>query len=233
MTAAANGKGHDKPRCGATTRSANPCRRPAGWGTGHVGVGCCKLHLGSTATHGRAASLELARQECATLGIPIEIDPGEALIRELWETAGNVAFYRQLVAQLPTHPEPDLFIPASDEDENADGGGHWERGQPGVYGRTYHVSGIPTGEAKVHILVALYNDERKHLTDVASAALRAGVEERRVRMAEADATRILEAQVKTLVTMGLSDRLEEFHGVFVDSLRDVIEPAALSAAQAG
>jgi len=33
--------------CGAKTRAGTPCRRPAGWGTDHVGVGRCKLHGGS------------------------------------------------------------------------------------------------------------------------------------------------------------------------------------------
>src|SRR6185437_11369205 len=147
------GEGYAK--CGAQRKGeAGPCTRPAGWGTDHPGIGKCKLHGGSTPTHQRAAELEIARRECDRLGIQIEVDPGEALMQELWETAGNVAFYRAQVQQLPT-----------------------------LYGRSYHVSGMPTGEAKPHVLVALYNEERKHLADVATAALRAGVEERRVRMA--------------------------------------------------
>jgi len=32
--------------CGARTRAGPPCRRPAGWGTDHVGEGRCKLHAG-------------------------------------------------------------------------------------------------------------------------------------------------------------------------------------------
>jgi len=34
------------PLCGAKTRAGTPCRRPAGWGTDHVGEGRCKLHGG-------------------------------------------------------------------------------------------------------------------------------------------------------------------------------------------
>jgi len=33
--------------CGATTRNGEPCKRPAGWGTDHVGDGRCKQHGGS------------------------------------------------------------------------------------------------------------------------------------------------------------------------------------------
>lgn len=162
-------------KCGAKTRSGTDCGRPAGWGTDHSGIGRCKNHGGSTPNHKRAAQKEIARRECATLGLAVEIDPGEALIQELWETAGNVAFYRELVQQLPMHPEPDAYV-------DGEGGGHWKRGDAGVYGRSYHVSGIPTGEAKPHVLVALYNEERKHLAAVAAAALKAGVDQRRVEL---------------------------------------------------
>lgn len=34
--------------CGAKNRSGQPCKRPAGWGTDHVGSGKCKLHGGSS-----------------------------------------------------------------------------------------------------------------------------------------------------------------------------------------
>ena len=37
--------------CGANKRQGEgTCRRPAGWGTAHVGVGRCKLHGGKTPT---------------------------------------------------------------------------------------------------------------------------------------------------------------------------------------
>lgn len=36
------------PTCGAKTRLDGACKRPAGWGTDHVGEGRCKLHAGSS-----------------------------------------------------------------------------------------------------------------------------------------------------------------------------------------
>lgn len=221
--------GPDKKLCGAELKKrGTTCRNVAGKGTSHRGVGRCSRHGGSTESHEKAASVELARRECATLGIPIETTPAEALIAEVWEAAGNVAYYRQLIQELPTHPEPDEFHPPEGEDD----AGWWERGQPGVYGRTYHVSGIPTGKAEPHVLVVLYNDERKRLVDACAAALRAGVEERRLRMAEADAQRITDAQVKALADLGLSDRLEEFRNAFHTHLAAGGQPAHLSAARA-
>ncbi len=47
--------------CGAGRRQGKqPCRRPAGWGTSHVGFGSCKLHGGSTRNGVKhAAKLEM------------------------------------------------------------------------------------------------------------------------------------------------------------------------------
>lgn len=197
--------GPDKQLCGGQ-RYGQPegvlCEQRAGWGTDHPGIGYCKRHGGSTRNHKRAAALEIARQECVTLGIHVEIDPSEALLREVWESAGNVAFYRQLIQALPTHPDPDVYVT---DDE---GDGHWERGTTGVYGRTYHVSGVPTGEAKPHVLVVLYNQERDRLRAVCEAAIRANVEERRVQLAEREGQMIADVLKGVLTELGVYDRPE-------------------------
>jgi hypothetical protein len=214
--------GAGKKLCGAKAKSGT-CRNIAGKGTEHKGVGHCSRHGGNTPSHVKAASLEIARIECKTLGIPVETTPADALLEEVAEAKGNVVFYRRLIQELPTHPEPDVFVVE-------DGEGYWQRGKIGVYGPTDHVSGVPTGEAKEHILVRLYNEERKRLRDASEGALKAGVEERRVRVAEADAERIMDAQVQALLAMGLTDRLEEFRVNFAAHLRD--EPAHLGVAEA-
>jgi hypothetical protein len=41
-------EGEDSRYCGAKTRSGGSCKRPAGWGTDHVGTGRCKLHGGKS-----------------------------------------------------------------------------------------------------------------------------------------------------------------------------------------
>jgi hypothetical protein len=226
MTGATPGDGQDN-HCGAIRKGKPPCKRPKGWGTDHPGIGYCKLHGGSTPTHERAAQTEIARRECSMLGVPIETTPADALIHEVREAAGNVAFYRELVQQLATHPTSAERVEHTEWAD--DGKVEWIPEEPGIYAPTRHVSGIPTGEAKPHILVVLYNDERKHLVAVAAAALRAGVEERRVQMAEADAERIEVAHVRALEAMGLADRLEEFRDEFRAHLAAGREPAHLGA----
>lgn len=215
MTAAKDGAGHDT--CGdfgGRTKRGSHCGRPAGWGTKHAGTGRCKLHFGNTEAENRKATESRALEACETLGIPHDgITPEQALLAELWECLGNIDFYRRQIQRLPPAPEPDVFI------EGVDGAdGHWERGQTGVYGRVYHVSGIPTGEAKPHVLVVLYERERDRLRAIAESMLRAGVEDRRVKLAEADAAIVFAGIASALTKMGLEDRLDEFRSHFADAL---------------
>lgn len=162
----------------------------------------------------RREQTALAVEACETLGIPHDgITPEQALLAELWECLGNIDFYRRQVQRLPPAPEPDTFVEGED---GADG--HWERGATGVYGRVYHVSGIPTGEAKPHVLVVLYERERDRLRQIAGEMLRAGVEERRVQLAEADAALVFSGINAALAAMGLEERLEEFRRHFAEAL---------------
>jgi hypothetical protein len=220
------------------------CTRPKGWGTNHPGVGRCKRHGGSTPTHNEAARRELLVRDCQVLGLPQDIDPETALIEAVKEAAGNVAFYRAMVQQLPAHPEADRYVSAQEAEEEAaeaaalgidvdreeDAKGYWKRGKPGLYGLAYHVSGLPTGEAKRNIVLQMYDDERQRLVQFASVALQRGVEQRVVKLAERDAQAVAQAQIDTLIALGLSDRLEEFRAMFYERLQSHIpEPVSLSA----
>lgn len=209
--------GPDKVLCGAQ-RPNQPagvtCKLVAGHGTDHLGIGSCYRHGGRTETHKRSADLEKARRGCEKLGLRVEVHPAVALVEEVYRAAANVDFYERLVAELPTHPDPDEYIEGEDGAE-----GHWERGAPGVYGRTYHVSGIPTGEAKPHILVQLYNDERAMLVRATTAALKAGVDERRVQIAMNDAGLLAEAFRGFAVALGHNPADKQVREVFRAQLK--------------
>lgn len=205
-------------RCGAKGRTGQPCGLPAGHGTDHPGIGRCKLHGGSTPNHQRSARTELARRECVKLGLRIETHPADALLEEIYRTQANVYFYEALVGELPTHPDPDEFVPP---EPGTDGDGYWNRGAPGVYGRTYHVSGIPTGEAKPHVLVVLYNDERKHLAGVTTAALKLGLDAERVRIAQGQAALIAESFRVFAVALGHDPSAPEVREAFGVGLRAI------------
>ena len=98
----------------------------------------------------------------ATLGLPREIDPGTALLEEVCRTAGIVAW---LDAKVRALDEDSLTWGVTRVKDDGD-----DRGT--------------TSEAKPNVWYQLLADERKHLVAVCTAALRAGVDERRVRLAE-------------------------------------------------
>lgn len=160
-------RGNGKPKCGGPRKhGAGPCTRPAGWATPHPGRGRCKFHGGSTPSHVKAAETEAAREAVVTYGLPREIDPRDALLEEVYRTAGAVDFLAGKVREV-----------------NAD---------DLVWGRTEEVDtqatefpGTNTKRQSVpNVWLVLYQQERKHLVDVCKAALAAGVEERKVRVAE-------------------------------------------------
>lgn len=145
--------------CGAATKgSGQPCRRPSGWGTDHVGYGACKLHGGSTPTHRRHAVKLMLAHEITSLGQQLDITPEEAILQQVREAAGNVALYRQLVSTFKLEE-----------------GGVWVRTE----------SKAKPAEAERHIAVALYDQERDRLARLAKLAIDAGIAERLVRVAEA------------------------------------------------
>ncbi len=169
MTTGTPTPGHDKPKCGGKRRgegAGKTCTRPAGWGTDHAGAGRCKLHGGSTQSHTVAGRKTLATRAVATFGLPREVDPRDALLEEVYRAAGAVDFLQSKVREL----EADAVIWGKAEEVEKQAGEF-----PGV---------DVTHKASVNVWVELYNRERKHLVDVCRVAIAAGIEERRVRLAE-------------------------------------------------
>ncbi|GAA0528664.1 hypothetical protein GCM10010172_06580 [Paractinoplanes ferrugineus] len=162
--------GHDKPKCGGKRRAAEsngaPCTRPAGWGTDHPGTGRCKLHGGATPSHVAAGKKALALAAVNTFGLPREVDPRDALLEEIYRTAGAVDWLHQQVVKLEA--EQVTWGKAEEVEKQA---GEF----PGV---------DTTHKASVNVWVELWQKERKHLVDVSKAAIAAGLEERKVRLAE-------------------------------------------------
>jgi hypothetical protein len=172
-------------RCGANTKRGAVCHKPAGWGTPYR-HGRCKLHGGASPTHVKAAQRREAERAVEQFGLPREVEPHEALLEEVHRAAGHVAWLGEVVGQL-------------------------ERNQL-VHGITRTVqlaNGTRTVEARaaINIWVKLYQEERRDLVRTAKLALDAGVEERQVRLAEAQAQQL--AQVIRAILTDLGHDLED------------------------
>jgi hypothetical protein len=86
------------PLCGAKRRSdGKPCRKFAGEGTDHFGIGRCRLHGGSTRNHRKAAVVQEAQRRAAMYPEMIEVDPGQALLHMLWLSYGQVAWLQEAI----------------------------------------------------------------------------------------------------------------------------------------
>lgn len=169
----------ETPQCKATARSGSRCkRRPIAGGT------VCSMHGGKAPQVVDAARRRLEERQALlaveTLGLPREVDPHTALLEELHRTAGAVQWLGAVVADL-------------DRNEL-------------VWGRTRESSGVDTGtttwDAKPNAYLELWHRERKHLLEVSRTCIAAGIEERRVRIAESA------GQQLASVVRAVLDRLE-------------------------
>jgi hypothetical protein len=153
----------DERFCGARKRQGEgTCTQPSGWGTDHVGIGSCKLHGGSMQNHKTAAVTTQARRDVTLFGARIDIHPADALLELVQWTAGEVDYWRQRVRVLEEH---DLTWGVTRVKEGGD-----DRGT--------------TEEAKPNVAYVMLVDASNRLEKYSTAALKAGVDERRVKLAE-------------------------------------------------
>jgi hypothetical protein len=183
----------DEKRCTAhlsKTHKTDPggrCPLPA-----RAGQRVCGFHGGKTPQALKVAKNriieEKARRLVDTYGLKVETTATEALLEEVQWTAGHVAWLRQRVQEIETD--------ASAGDSES----------PLVWGKTRRKTGGEdwgeTEEAAPSIWLKLYQQERTHLVKVCTEAIRAGIEERRVRLAE---------QQGSLVAQAIKAILDDLH----------------------
>lgn len=171
----------DGRQCTAKAKSTGKrCGRAAA-----KGATVCVKHGAAAPQVQKAAKERIERAKAegavAMLGLPREIDPHSALLEEVHRAAGHVAWLAHEVTQL--------------EREKV------------VYGVTKAVQ-LPDGkrqttaEAALNVWVRLYQDERDRLVRVCKAAVDAGVAERQVEIAEAQARQLADVIGAVLTDLG-------------------------------
>ena len=88
--------GPDKERCGAKA-SKGPCKRVAGAGTDHLGVGRCSRHGGSTITHRQGAKAELVRREASKILRAEGYEPDFEPVEELLSLGAEVVAFKDIL----------------------------------------------------------------------------------------------------------------------------------------
>lgn len=166
------GKCETKPVCGYTylTRKSkrfpdNPrvmqvCARVAGAGTKHFGSGFCDYHEWQEAhnpTNQLGNALKQAAEQAFFFGKPIPTDPVTALLEEVSRTAAVVDWVHEKLNEFRAMGMSDADIMTQ---------------------RTLQAGIQPS------VWYNLYQQERSHLVDVCTRAIKAGIAERKVQIAE-------------------------------------------------
>jgi hypothetical protein len=83
--------------CGAIKKDGAECKRVAGWGTTHIGVGRCRTHSGN-APNGRKHAI--TQEAVVFMGAPMDINPFDAIIWCIRITAGEVSWLGLKIAEV-------------------------------------------------------------------------------------------------------------------------------------
>jgi hypothetical protein len=106
-----------------------------------------------------------------------ETDPGEILLQEIQRTAGHIEWLRLQIS----HSDPEMFVKSL-----------WLHSRQSGYVGKQEINQADWSHAGA-LWLEIYQSERKHLAGICRTALAAGIEERRVRLAERMAESISEA----------------------------------------
>lgn len=184
--------GEPHARCSAHTRAGKPCRQPA-----MDGQRVCRLHGGKSPRALAAAERRIgeaqARRALESFGAPAEGvgDPGAVLVGLIEVSVGLMGFYREQVRDL----EPSALVWGVTKTKATAAGsmlltfghtGH-EDDEDSEIGLTDFGS-APSSEveskAAVSMWLQLFDAERDRLAALTVAALKAGVQERQIQLAE-------------------------------------------------
>lgn len=146
-------------RCGGPKRQGTgTCTQHAGWGTPHPGVGRCKLHGGSTPSHVAAGQRALAERAARTYGAPRDVNPIQAMVELLHDSAGHVAWLRGIVQAT----DPDALVWGRADEVNRESG---------------EFPGVDTKYAAApSVWLQQYDKERRFLLDVSRDLAKLGIE---------------------------------------------------------
>ena len=156
------------PRCSAHRSNGEPCKAYA-----VRGATVCVTHGGAAPRVREAAARRVAEEKAAAkmrlFAAPVDIDPAQALLELVQWTAGEVRYWRGVVEQIAQDDGRDL-----------------------AWGKIKAETGIgPEGPVDTTTYAAeppveyrMLTDAQDRLAKYAAAALRAGVQERQIKLAE-------------------------------------------------
>lgn len=165
-----------EPICGARkTKGKGWCGMKAGYKTDHWGFGPCAAHMGATPSVAKSSYKIMAR----AMGAPRKIHPAEAMAEQIASTAGLVAWLEQKVGEF-------RFKEVTKLDDD----------------------GVETEQFMTpnqHSWFKIYQEERDRLVRFSEIAIRAGLAERSVRLAEQQGAQMVGAINEILAALQLTE----------------------------
>lgn len=206
---------------GTSKQSGQQCRREA-----TPGATVCATHGGKAPQVKAKAAQRLADQaaarELARIGRKRDVHPAEALLELVQWQAGLVDYWRAVVEQVAAKTAPHRADHWGDpiEDDVVD---EEDVVPSSARALTWGVTKVKEGgddrgttyEAAPHIAYTLLVQAQDKLADYASRALRAGVEERRVRVAEQTGQLVAEVIRAILSELNLTSEQQHLVGEVV------------------
>ena len=175
-------------RCSATSKQTG--QQCGNWAI--PGLEVCRIHGGATkrakAKAGRVLETAAAAQAAQQLGLKLDTTPQQALLDEVQRAAGMVAYYGQRVAEI-AEEDPNKLVHGVTRVEQREG---------------FQAGTVRVAEPAVNVWLKLWNEERDRLARAAAAAIKAGIEERRVQLAEAQGALIADAIRRILNRLNLT-----------------------------
>ena len=177
------------PRCTATSKqTGEQCKnRPT------PGLTVCRFHGGRgkhvAAKAARNIEAAKAAQAVATLGIEVETTPHQALLDEVRRAARMVVFYEERLTTLASADTSRLISGVTKITQTGN--------RPGDQTKVV--------ETTPNVWLTLWNEERDRLTRVAATAIKLGIEERHVRIAEQQGAEIAMLIRRILGRLNLTD----------------------------
>lgn len=186
-------------RCSAKRRNGEGC---GAWAV--KGATVCRMHGGSSPQARQAAARRVQEEKAAKaaqrLAQPIETDPSQALLDLVSSAAGEVAYWRARVDEIQDRDEKRLTSGLTKITEGKDRGG---------------VTTLRTVETIAAIEYRMWVDAQERLARFAAAALRAGVQERQIKLAEDQGALVAQVIRRILDRLDLSQWQAEMVGSIV------------------
>lgn len=177
-------------KCTAHRSNGEPCNN---WAI--KGAEVCRNHGGSAPRVREAAARRVAEAKAAEkmrlFAAPVDIDPANALLELVQWTAGETRYWRAEVARIAEAEAEKLTWSQTAREEGV---------TPGEFGGHFDKD---VTEAVPHVAYRMLTDAQDRLAKYAAAALRAGVEERRVKLAEGQGAMVADVIKRILERLDL------------------------------